>query len=88
MGSFFPLDGIFPSLLSYQNNPGRMIVSRFEDSKVELSRIMGPRVELDLFKSHFNMIVKRPGLRIMLSSLSLVVVSLQSPSFPFLAALP
>jgi len=34
--------------MSYQNNPERIIVSRFEDSKVESSRIMGPHVELDL----------------------------------------
>jgi hypothetical protein len=36
------------------------------------------------------MIVKRPGLRIMLSSLTLVVANLQPASFPFLvlAALP
>jgi len=27
-----------------------MIVSRFEDSKVELSRIMDPHVELDLLQ--------------------------------------
>jgi hypothetical protein len=33
------------------------------------------------------MIVKRPGLRIILSSLSLVVASLQPASFPFPAAL-
>jgi hypothetical protein len=33
------------------------------------------------------MIVKRPGLRIGLSSLSLVVASLQPSSFPFPAAL-
>jgi hypothetical protein len=33
------------------------------------------------------MIVKRPGLRVMLSSLSLVVASLQPASFPFPATL-
>jgi hypothetical protein len=33
------------------------------------------------------MIVKRPGLRIMLSSLFLVVASLQPASFPFPATL-
>jgi len=32
-------------------------------------------------------IVKRPGLRIMLSSLTLVAASLQPASFPFSAAL-
>jgi hypothetical protein len=33
------------------------------------------------------MIVKRPGLRVMLSSLTLVVASLQPSSFPFPAVL-
>jgi hypothetical protein len=33
------------------------------------------------------MVVKRPGLRIMLSSLTLVVASLQPASFSFLAVL-
>jgi hypothetical protein len=37
--------------MSYQNNPERMIVSRFEDSKVEPARIMVPHVELDLLWS-------------------------------------
>jgi hypothetical protein len=36
--------------MSYQNNLEKMIVSRFKDRNVGLSRIMGPPVELNLLK--------------------------------------
>jgi hypothetical protein len=36
--------------MSYQNNLEKMIVSRFKDTNVGLSRIMGPPVELNLPK--------------------------------------